>query len=212
MVVLQARESNSNQGEDHSTSWASLRRLDIRCHKAVISWKGGSPPREVGYGVRWCLSDTYCSRLQADHPCGYKGPCPLLHEGYVRVYYGLVYKEGRCETGEIFLPSLYMFSLTRYTLAWQRPHIRRRRQSQKVMIYAIILHYLELIRDIRQRRALSSAFTNAAIRAVTPVFYDSAYKVLYSISFAYVCSEQPIGQSSMGRDSRRVIFRARSCH
>ncbi|KAK2465993.1 hypothetical protein APHAL10511_001634 [Amanita phalloides] len=37
----------------------------------------------------------------------------------------------------------------------------------------------------RQRRALSPAFSNAALRAVTSVFYDSAYKVkaIWSLSF-----------------------------
>lgn len=29
----------------------------------------------------------------------------------------------------------------------------------------------------RQRKALSPAFSNAAIRKLTPVFYDAAYKV-----------------------------------
>jgi hypothetical protein len=31
----------------------------------------------------------------------------------------------------------------------------------------------------RQRKALTPAFTNAAIRNLTSVFYDSAYKVCY---------------------------------
>lgn len=31
---------------------------------------------------------------------------------------------------------------------------------------------------IRQRRAMSSAFSNAAIRKLTSVFYDSAYTVI----------------------------------
>lgn len=37
----------------------------------------------------------------------------------------------------------------------------------------------------RQRKALAPAFTNAAIRRLTSVFFDSAYKVNVSVSSIY---------------------------
>ncbi|KAK2463849.1 hypothetical protein APHAL10511_004154 [Amanita phalloides] len=44
----------------------------------------------------------------------------------------------------------------------------------------------------RQRRALTPAFSNAALRTVTSVFYDSAYKVKANWSASFESSDEAI--------------------
>ena len=52
----------------------------------------------------------------------------------------------------------------------------------------------------RQRRSLGTAFSSAAIRNLTPVFYDSAYKVRDATFFEYVWLNIVYSSKQLGMD------------
>jgi hypothetical protein len=58
---------------------------------------------------------------------------------------------------------------------WEKYIVGRRRKSQEVFL--LLLPSLLSWNPRRQRKALTPAFSNAAVRGLTPVFFDSAYKV-----------------------------------
>ena len=53
----------------------------------------------------------------------------------------------------------------------------RRRDSPKVMPIFTEHRQPYLMQLYRQRKTLAPAFSTGAIRSLTPIFYDSAYKV-----------------------------------